>query len=129
MGRIKSRNTKPAKLLRSLLHAWGYRFRLHRADLPGKPDIVLPKYKAVIFVHGCFWHQHLGCREGRMPGSNLEYWTQKLVCNVARGADNLELLAQMGWIPLVVWECELKNVHALREKVEGFLKECALGHK
>lgn len=108
MSRIRSRDTGPELAVRSFLHRQGFRFRLHRKDLPGKPDIVLPKYRAVIFVHGCFWHQHPGCREGRIPGSRRSYWAPKLRRNVERDREARAALARDGWRVCVVWECELE---------------------
>jgi DNA mismatch endonuclease, patch repair protein len=107
MRRIKSKNTKPEVLLRSLLYGQGYRFRIHRKDLPGKPDLVFAGRRKVIFVHGCFWHQHPGCREGRLPGTRQEYWQPKLGRNVERDTHHRQQLNEMGWDVLVIWECEL----------------------
>ena len=122
MRRIRSNDTKPELALRSMLHKLGYRFRLHRKDLPGRPDIVFPGRSKVIFVHGCFWHQHLGCREGRMPGSRLDYWTPKLERNLVRDAATRKLLEEQGWGVLVVWECELRNSQALSKTMRQFLE-------
>jgi DNA mismatch endonuclease (patch repair protein) len=121
MRRIRSEDTNPEIALRSMLHKLGYRFRLHRKDLPGRPDIVFPGRSKVIFVHGCFWHQHPGCREGRVPGSRVEYWMPKLERNMVRDAANRSLLEEQGWGVLVVWECELRNPQALSKKVKRFL--------
>jgi DNA mismatch endonuclease (patch repair protein) len=109
MSGIRGRNTKPELIVRSLLFAGGYRFRLHRKDLPGKPDIVLPKYGTVINVHGCFWHGHEGCRLYRLPKSRTEFWQQKISSNIARDERNSQLLEVQGWRNLVVWECSLKG--------------------
>lgn len=109
MRRITSKNTKPEIILRSLLHRRGYRFRIHRKDLPGNPDIVFPARRKAIFVHGCFWHQHPNCREGRIPGSRQEYWKPKLAKNVSRDAAALVKLTELGWHTTVVWECELSG--------------------
>lgn len=122
MGRIRSANTKPELVLRSLLHRCGYRFSLRRRDLPGKPDIVLRKHRAVIFVHGCFWHRHEGCRQASLPRSRREFWTEKFARNVARDAANRAALAALGWRVLVVWECELRqDPLAVLERVVGEL--------
>ena len=121
MARIRSQNTNPELSLRKLIHGLGYRFRLHRNDLPGKPDLVFPSRKKVIFVHGCFWHQHTECREGRVPGSRLEYWGPKLRRNQERDALAQSRLGQQGWRHLVVWECELKNIAAVLKSVKRFL--------
>ena len=122
MSKVKGRDTKPERLVRSLLHGMGYRFRLHRNDLPGKPDLVFPSRKKVIFVHGCFWHQHTECREGRVPGSRLEYWGPKLRRNRERDALAQSSLKKQGWRYLVVWECELKDITAVLRRVERFLE-------
>lgn len=108
MAGIKSKNTRPEKTIRSLLHGLGFRFRVQRKDLPGKPDIVLPKYKTVIFIHGCFWHQHSGCKYAYMPKSNAEFWAKKLDGNVIRDSGIQKKLAAMGWRIIVIWECEVK---------------------
>ena len=121
MRRIRSKDTNPEIALRSLIHRLGYRFRLHRKDLPGKPDIVFPSRQKVIFVHGCFWHQHPGCREGRMPGSRREYWEPKLRRNQERDAASQASLTGQGWRCLTVWECELKDAAAVRKTVKRFL--------
>ena len=115
MSRIRSKNTVPEVKVRSILHSLGYRFRLHRKDLPGKPDIVLPKYKTVIFVHGCFWHQHKNCKRGNLPKSNKVYWLPKLKRNVGKFKENRHKLAKLGWKVIVVWECELRNMEKLKK--------------
>jgi DNA mismatch endonuclease (patch repair protein) len=104
-----------------LIYKLGYRFRLHRKDLPGRPDIVFPGLRKVIFMHGCFWHQHSGCREGRIPGSRADYWGPKLDRNQIRDAANQARLEEQGWKALVVWECELKNAAAVKKTVKQFL--------
>jgi DNA mismatch endonuclease, patch repair protein len=109
MSKIRSKNTKPELQLRSALHRLGFRFRLYKKDLPGKPDIVLPKYKMVIFVHGCFWHLHPGCREGRIPNSNSEFWRNKLLKNVERDLKHQHTCEKLGWKVLVIWECEIQK--------------------
>lgn len=111
MGRIRSRDTSPEIVLRSLLHRCGYRFSLASKMLPGKPDIVLPKYKAVVFVQGCFWHRHgeASCKIWKIPKSNVDFWEQKLAKNVARDQANIETLSASGWHVLVAWECEVLN--------------------
>ena len=121
MARIRSQNTSPELTLRKLIHGLGYRFRLHRNDLPGKPDLVFPSRKKVIFVHGCFWHQHSECRDGRVPGSRLEYWGPKLRRNQERDALAQSSLKVQGWRCLVVWECELKDFTAALKRVKRFL--------
>ena len=121
MRQIRSQNTAPELLLRRMLHSAGYRFRLHRKDLPGKPDLVFPCRRKVIFVHGCFWHQHPGCREGRIPQSRREYWESKLVRNQQRDAAAQVSLQEQGWRALVIWECELKDTGAAMRTVQRFL--------
>lgn len=107
MSKIRSGNTSPEKLVRSFLHAKGFRFRLHRKDLPGKPDIVLPRFKTVIFVHGCFWHQCPHCKGGRLPKSNLSYWEPKLEKNQNRDKKNTLELKKLGWKVITIWACQL----------------------
>jgi len=109
MSRIRSKNTKPEILVRKWLHKQGFRFRLHQKDLPGKPDIVLPKYRTVIFVHGCFWHRHPGCKRTTTPSTNTEFWEEKFRKNVDRDVRNRETLEALGWKVIVVWECEVKD--------------------
>lgn len=109
MSRIKSNDTAPELLLRSSLHRAGYRFRLHYKNLPGKPDIVLPKYQTVIFVNGCFWHMHTMCGKFHWPSSNQDYWRPKILRNVERDRENYNQLEKLGWKVIIVWECELKK--------------------
>lgn len=112
MAKIRSENTKPEKLLRSWFYGNGLRFRIHRKDLPGKPDIVFSKYKTVIFVHGCFWHYHKDCREGRIPSTNSKFWEEKLSKNIQRDEKHQLKLKELGWKVIVVWECEInKNLN------------------
>ena len=117
MSRIRGSNTKPELLVRSLLHRLGYRFRLHRRDLPGTPDIVLPKHRTVIFVHGCFWHRHPGCRYAYAPKSRVQFWKKKFAANVGRDARTRRTLEQAGWQVLVVWECELRDMAGLSDRL------------
>ena len=119
MSKIRSKNTTPEIKVRKLLHSMGYRFRLHRKDLPGKPDIVLPKYKTVIFVHGCFWHGHEGCRYAVIPKSNTHYWKNKINNNISRDNNNLILLSELKWKVLIIWECELINLDLLTFKIKS----------
>ncbi|MCB1440667.1 MAG: DNA mismatch endonuclease Vsr [Nitratireductor sp.] len=125
MSAIKSTGMKPEMLVRSMVHRMGYRFRLHSKDLPGKPDLVFRSRKKVIFVHGCFWHQHrkVECLDGRQPKSNTNYWAKKLARNVERDASNkMELLA-LGWKVLVLWECEVLGANiALERRIRQFLE-------
>jgi DNA mismatch endonuclease (patch repair protein) len=123
MSRIRSKDTKPEMIVRSLVHQMGYRFRLHVPSLPGKPDLVLPAHRKVIFVHGCFWHQHR-CREGRVkPASNAEFWRSKREGNVSRDRRNRRKLTAAGWSVLVVWECWTRDIeHKLLPKLPEFLQ-------
>ncbi|MGA8938762.1 MAG: DNA mismatch endonuclease Vsr [Acidobacteriaceae bacterium] len=122
MRMIRSRDTKPEVFVRSLIHRMGFRFRLHVKDLPGRPDIVLPRLGKVVFVHGCFWHQHSQCREGRVPKSRRDYWRPKLERNVERDAEHRHELRRLGWKSLVVWECELDRSDTLRARLSKFLQ-------
>lgn len=120
MGRIHSKNTKPEIAVRSTLHRLGYRFRLHRKDLPGRPDIVLPRHRKIILVQGCFWHGHT-CRLASKPKSNKGYWEPKIRANRARDARNLAALADLGWSVLELWECEIKNSQDLESRLRKFM--------
>jgi DNA mismatch endonuclease (patch repair protein) len=121
MAQVKGKNTKPEKLVRSLLHGMGYRFRLHSKQLPGKPDVVLPKYKAVIFVHGCFWHGHEGCRRATIPATRPEFWEQKISGNKERDRRNIAAIEKLGYRCFIVWQCELKDVELLKQRLCDFL--------
>jgi DNA mismatch endonuclease (patch repair protein) len=116
MGRITGRDTVPEVAVRRFLHARGYRFRLHRKDLPGRPDIVLAKYRTAVQVHGCFWHGH-GCKDGRRPSSNSSYWNQKLDRNLRRDRRNARKLRQLGWRQIVVWECQVTDEARLERRL------------
>lgn len=119
----KGRNTSPEIAVRSMLHAMGYRFRLHRRDLPGSPDIVLPGRRVAIQVHGCFWHQHEGCRRATLPKTRRDYWLPKLMANKARDRDAEHRLADLGWTVQVVWECELAaDAAAVRARLKAVLE-------
>ncbi|MEO1966086.1 very short patch repair endonuclease [Hyphomonas sp.] len=120
MSAIRSKNMKPEIVVRQLVHGMGYRYRLHKKGLPGKPDIVFGPRKAVIFVHGCFWHQH-DCQDGHRPKSNTSYWDEKLRRNVERDARVQTELEEMGWRVLVVWECETKHSDDLEKRLIDFL--------
>ena len=109
MSRIRSRDTKPEMIVRSLLHRMGFRFRVHVGGLPGKPDIVLPKYRSVVFVHGCYWHRHPGCEFAYTPKSRVEFWQQKFADNVQRDKEAIDELGREGWEVFIVWECETKD--------------------
>jgi DNA mismatch endonuclease (patch repair protein) len=122
MRSIRSKDTKPEMLVRRLLTEMGFRYRLHRKNLPGKPDIVFAGKKKIIFVHGCFWHRHSECREGRLPGSKLEYWLPKLQGNVERDARRRAQLSLLGWDVIVVWECQTEDRAALIVSLRRFLE-------
>ena len=122
MSRVKNKNTKPEVQVRSMLHGMGYRFRLHRRDLPGAPGVVLPRHRKAIFVHGCFWHSH-DCPRGKRPSSRQEFWNAKLDANVERDQANREALEEQGWRVLTVWECELKDPDIVREKLRRFMED------
>lgn len=126
MAGIQGRNTKPELTVRRMLFAMGYRFRLHRRDLPGAPDIVMPGRKVVIFVHGCFWHMHQGCRLSKVPTTRPEFWTTKLEANVERDRRAVAKLQALGWRVLWIWECSTRDIHAasdlqaaIRDWIEG----------
>ena len=109
MARVKSKNTQLELAVRSALHLMGYRFRLHQRDLPGVPDIVLPKYRTTVFVHGCFWHQHEGCKKATRPKQNSVFWEDKLARNVERDRQVKKELEDLGWNVVIIWECEMKS--------------------
>ena len=117
MSAIKSKNTKPEIKVRKILHSMGYRFRLHSKDLPGSPDIVLPKYKTVIFVHGCFWHRHENCKYASTPKTRKEFWNKKFTENKKRDLEIQEKIKILDWRSVVIWECETKNIENLRDKI------------
>ena len=122
MSKVKSKDTKPELFVRSWLHKRGYRFRLHRKDLPGTPDLVLPKYNTVIFVHGCFWHQHPGCKKTTIPKKNHTFWKQKLERNIERDREVILELKKRGWDVIIIWECDIKsNFELVMAKVEAQL--------
>jgi DNA mismatch endonuclease (patch repair protein) len=116
MSRIRGKDTAPERAARSLLHRMGYRFRLHVKKLPGRPDIVLPKYRTVVFVHGCFWHRHRGCRNCTTPANNRGFWVKKLGGNVTRDKLNRGALLKLGWRVVVVWECETERADVLHKR-------------
>jgi DNA mismatch endonuclease (patch repair protein) len=121
MSRIRGRDTSPEIAVRSLIHQLGFRFRLHGSDLPGRPDIVLPRHRKVVFVNGCFWHVHT-CRAGQIrPKSNASYWRRKRRGNIARDKRNVTALDKLGWDVLVVWECELMNRQLVLQKLSNFI--------
>lgn len=126
MSRIRSKDTKPEKIIRSILHKQGFRFRINRKDLPGKPDIVLPKYKTVIFVHGCFWHRHEGCKYAYTPKSNADFWNKKFSSNLQRDKNIQNKLRKSGWRVLTIWECEIKEIEKTPELLDSLLKNSHL---
>jgi len=129
MSRIKGCNTKPELAVRSLIYRMGYRFRLHRKDLPGKPDIVLSRYKTVIFVHGCFWHRHNDCRFAYTPKTRADFWLQKLESNVSRDQQVKADLERLGWRVITVWECELRDLTQLSSKLDKSLRQTFMDSK
>ncbi|MGZ8152619.1 MAG: very short patch repair endonuclease [Methylovulum sp.] len=121
MRAVKSRNTQPEMMVRRMIHAMGKRYRLHRDDLPGKPDLTFPRLRKIIFVHGCFWHGHDCKRGAREPKTNVDYWRNKIARNRFRDEDNRKKLNDLGWEVLAIWECELKNTERLAEIIKVFL--------
>jgi len=123
MSRIKSGDTKPELAVRKALHAHGLRFRLHRKDLPGTPDIVLPKHSTVIFVHGCFWHRHKGCRFAYTPKSRMEFWQAKFDSNIERDRRVAQKLSDAGWRVLIIWECETRDPNKISNIIQKYFIE------
>lgn len=123
MQKVRQRHTKPELIVRRTVHALGYRFRLHRKDLPGSPDLALPKHKIAIFVHGCFWHRHPGCRLASTPKSNSEFWNDKFRRNVERDSRKETELRDLGWRVMVVWECETRDPENLRRLIKNFIDQ------
>ena len=123
MSRIRGRNTRPEMIVRSMLHRMGFRFRLNRKDLPGKPDIVLPRHKTVIFVHGCFWHRHPKCKYSYTPKSRLEFWIPKFNKNIEADKKAVKGLEKLGWNVIVFWECELAETENLEKKISVLLSQ------
>ncbi|MFM0113924.1 very short patch repair endonuclease [Paraburkholderia nemoris] len=121
MSKIRGKNTRPEMVVRRLVFSLGFRYRLHRRDLPGTPDLVFAKRRKVIFVHGCYWHRHAGCKFARLPKSHLDFWLPKLQSNVERDARNIIALGQSGWLVLTLWECELSDIGRLRKRICEFL--------
>lgn len=121
MRAVGQKHTAPEMTVRRVLHKLGYRFRVQRRELPGSPDIVLPKYKTVIFVHGCFWHRHPGCRKATTPKTRAEFWAEKFERNVARDQLKETILREMGWHVIIIWECETKSAETLAIKLVAAL--------
>lgn len=123
MSRIRGRDTSPERAVRSMLHRLGYRFRLHSRSLPGRPDVVLPKWGAVVFVHGCFWHRHPRCSLAYTPKTRKQFWSQKFNANVARDRRVARTLRSLGWRVVVVWECELRDTGSLSRRLNRSLRQ------
>lgn len=121
MSRVKGRDTKPERLVRSLIHSMGFRFSLYRKDLPGRPDIVLTRHRKLVFVHGCFWHGHPGCSRATMPSTNIQFWEKKISGNRMRDVTVRRRLGIMGWRVLVIWQCQTKNTEKLKTRLARFL--------
>ena len=130
MSSIRSGNTKPEMTLRRALHKHGFRYRLHVRDLPGKPDLVFPRHKTALFVHGCFWHRHPGCRLATNPASNIEFWNAKFETNVARDRRSVSALMDASWKVGVVWECYLRETdpHVLIQQLDAFFRDCEINY-
>jgi DNA mismatch endonuclease (patch repair protein) len=123
MGRVRATDSKPELHVRRTAHALGYRFRLHRRGLPGTPDLIFPRFRKAIFVHGCFWHRHPGCSRTTSPKTRADYWREKFAANVTRDAQRLLELQALGWDALVIWECETNNRSDLEKRLRDFLSD------
>ena len=123
MSRIRGGGTKPEIIVRRIAHRLGFRFRLHRKDLPGRPDMVFPRHRAVIMVHGCFWHRHPGCKHASTPKTRESFWKNKLEDNVARDRRNETALRELGWRVMVIWECETRDSETVADRIESFLRQ------
>ena len=121
MGAVHSKNTGPEMVVRKIVHALGYRYRLHVATLPGRPDLVFPARRKVVFVHGCYWHRHKACRYATSPKTNCAFWEAKFAANVSRDRRTQRELKKMGWAVFTVWQCELKKPERLTERLDDFL--------
>jgi DNA mismatch endonuclease (patch repair protein) len=122
MGHVRGQNTTPERTVRSMLHRLGYRFRLNVTELPGKPDIVLPRHRKVIFVHGCFWHQHPNCPRSKLPKTRADWWKAKLQRNVERDRETEDKLHELGWVTLVIWQCQIRDRDALEAVLRMFME-------
>lgn len=129
MSRVRNKNTKPEELVRKYLFSKGFRYRKNDKRYPGKPDIVLPKYNAIIFVNGCFWHQHSGCKAATIPETNSDYWKKKLLKNVERDKQHMDTLRNLGWNVIVVWECELSSKEKRGQRLNALIEEIQAGQK
>ena len=123
MARVKGRDTRPEKIARSLLHGMAFRFRIHGKDLPGRPDIVLPRYRKIIFVNGCFWHGHEACKRSGRPKTNQAFWNRKIDATITRDARNKAALEAAGWNVMVVWECQTRDQENLQRVLADFMKQ------
>lgn len=121
MSRVRATNTFPELEVRRIAHGLGFRFRLHRRDLPGTPDLVFPRYRVAAFVHGCFWHRHEGCRRATMPQTRPEFWSKKFAATIERDARQAAELMSMGWKVVTIWECEVKNAKVVADRLRGAL--------
>ena len=128
MSRVRGRNTKPELIVRRIAHGLGLRFRLHRRDLPGCPDIVFPRHRAAIMVHGCFWHRHPGCKKAASPKTRTQYWEEKFAGNVVRDRRNEAALRELGWRVCVIWECETKDEDAVAARIAAFFARTTPNH-
>ena len=126
MAGIKGRDTKPELVVRRIAHMLGLRFRLHRKGLPGRPDLVFPRRRLAVFIHGCFWHRHVGCRYAYTPKSPIGFWTRKFAENVARDRRNEEALRELGWRTLVIWECTTRNEEVVRQYLQERIEQCEI---
>lgn len=122
MSSIRSKDTQPELMIRRLIHSMGYRYRLHNKKLPGKPDLTFSSRRKVIFVHGCFWHQHKECGHGKVPTSRVDYWKPKLEKNVKRDIENQKKISAAGWDYLVIWECEIEDIESVIVRIKNFLE-------
>ena len=120
MSRVRGKDTGPELTVRQLIHSLGYRYRLHQKRLPGRPDLVLPRHRAVVFVNGCFWHRHAGCARASLPATRAKFWTEKFSKNVERDKKNMAALKRLGWRVLIIWECEARDEVKLRARVNRF---------
>lgn len=123
MARVRAKDSKPEMLVRRAAHTLGYRFRLHRRGLPGTPDLVFPRLRKVIFVHGCFWHRHRGCSRSTTPKTRTKYWSNKFAENKARDAAQLRELKKLGWGTIVIWECQTRDLEALLQRLQRLLSK------
>jgi len=123
MSKIRGKETKPEILVRNYLFSKGFKYRLHDEKLPGKPDIVLPKYRTIIFIHGCFWHGHPGCKRSKLPATNAEFWEKKLSANIERDKRTIERLKKEGWNIIVLWQCEISSKKKREDRLERLIEE------